>query len=379
VLSFALSLLILIAPSQAHAQDQILYTSKPDELAIFLNDIAFARDEINLPSGVAVRVILPSTIYPNTLIVWENGERVSNYRLNQLDGQTTLQWQSASDTDVNVVQLEYLMRGISWQPKYDMWITDETKVSLDFFAEITNTALVLDDVEVRLIAGSVDTAQQIDAVTTITMNQYFAGYEENAPAPIPSELGTGSTNIQYVYSVDNVTAIAGDVIYTSISQNEFSARQVLVWNASESNQIDSIYKVRNDGEIPLAQGTVRSYQNNLFLGSDFIELTPIGGEGSVTVGNFQNARVNREEVQTYIENSSYFDDYSQDTRHEVELTLTSFAEEVITVEVADYFPVGANTFEFSVEPDETQGGNFFRWTVTLQPNETITIAYEYLD
>ena len=46
-----------------------------------------------------------------------------------------------------------------------------------------------------------------------------------------------------------------------------------------------IHKVRNTTDLPLAEGIVRVYQDDLFQGSDFIETTPVGSEGSVTIGS----------------------------------------------------------------------------------------------
>lgn len=376
VFSLIVVMIWVFLPPKTHAQDQILYTSQPDAIAIFLNNMAFVQDTILLPGGVDVQIILPPTIYPDTLLLWENDQRVPNYRLRSQAGQAILYWQSDADQEVNNVRLEYLISGIRWQPKYDMWLQDEnaTTVDLDFFAEITNSSLSLEDVDVRLVAGNVDISQQIDTVTTITMNQYFAGYEETNIPVVSPELGTGSTNIQYVYTTGNISAEVGDVIYTNITQETLEARRVLFWNSNTSNQIDVIYKVRNTAALPFAQGVVRSYQNNLFLGSDFIELTPINSEGSVTVGNFQNARVQRDETENYIGGNDVY----QDTRHSITLTLTNFDEETITIEVAEIYPQGAHQFEFSVEPEQ-EAGNLFRWTVTLEPNASTTITYEFVD
>ncbi|MEX1295521.1 MAG: hypothetical protein AB1Z67_05045, partial [Candidatus Limnocylindrales bacterium] len=122
--------------TSAATDDAIAYTSAPDRVAIFLNNVAYARDEVALPGGVDVRIVLPQTVYPDTLVLRENGERVSDYRLNWSTGQPTIKWQSATDTDLRDISMEYLLGGVSWRPTYDMWVgadTDET-VGLDYFA-----------------------------------------------------------------------------------------------------------------------------------------------------------------------------------------------------------------------------------------------------
>ncbi len=106
----------------AAVDDAISYTSAPDRVAIFLNNVAYARDEVALPGGVDVKVVLPQTVYTDTLVLRENGERVSNYRLNWSTGQPTIKWQSATETDLRDVSMEDLLGGVSWRPTYDMWV-----------------------------------------------------------------------------------------------------------------------------------------------------------------------------------------------------------------------------------------------------------------
>ena len=110
----------------AAVDDAISYTSAPDRVAVFLNNVAYARDEVGLPGGVDVKIVLPQTVYPDTLVLRENGERVSNYRLNWSTGQPTIKWQSATDSELRDISMEYLLGGVSWRPTYDMWVGADT-------------------------------------------------------------------------------------------------------------------------------------------------------------------------------------------------------------------------------------------------------------
>lgn len=361
---------ISMVPSVATANDEIFYTSRPDMLAVFLNDIAFAQDNIVLPGGADIRIVLPDTIYVDTLVVYENESRVPTYRINRQSGQTILHWLSASSTAVRQVRLDYLMRGISWQPKYDMWLgaDEDTTVEFDFYVEIQNSALTLDEVELKLIAGRVDTSQALADVTTITTNQYVAGYDTTAGSG--QDMQVGAAQIQHVYEVGNINAIRGDVVYTRLQESTLPARRVHLWNAASDNQVTVIYKVRNETTMPFAQGIVRNYQNGLFIGSDFIELTPINSEGSVTVGTLQTVRAQRDETVTYVGGEL-------DTRYDVEMQVTNFAEEPVAIEVVDSYRPHATNFEFSLEP-ERQAGNLLRWSVIIEPGQTLTITYAYL-
>ena len=371
-----IGLAAIIFPVQA--SDQIQYTSQPDEVAIFRNNIAFARDTLQLPGGVAVAIVLPNTIYQDTLILREDGERVPLYRMNRSGESLLLQWQSSGSSDLREVTLEYLLTGLSWTPKYDLWIRnsvdedpndDIEMVDLHFFAEIVNSVLPFDDVTVRLVDGQVDTSQALTTVSTVTTNQYIAGYENFAAEATPTLAGAAS--IQHIYDIANLNANIGDTIYLSLQEATLSARRIHFWNASAENQVAVIYKVRNDTELPFAEGIVRAYEGGLFIGSDFVELTPIGGEGSITVGYLQEMRVSRSETVTSL---SVYTEW--DTRHDVTLTLTNYSQEEVAVTVVDYYPEQSTDIVLSL-PAQEQSGNILRWEVTVPAGETLTITYQF--
>jgi len=359
-------MVVSIAATPALADDQITYISKPDELAIFLNDIAFARDTLTVVGGNDALIVLPPQIFQDTLIVREDAERTTSYRINSNSGQTILYLDSTAVT--RQITLEYLISGLSWQPRYDMWLLDETDVHLDFFAEVQNAALSLENVKTTLIAGRVDTSGQIDTVSTITANQYIAGY-----ADVDSRTNTGPVTIQHIYDFGMLTSDAGDRVYTSLLQSDFPARRLLIWNASRDIQTTVIYKVSNTSDLPLAEGTVRAYQDGLFVGSDFIEQTPVGSEGSVTVGGLQDVRVNRAQSATQVVKGVF----NSDTHYEVTLTLSNFSDSAVDIQVVDSWNTYAQKFIFSQEPERTPD-NLFRWDVTIPAGETITITYEYI-
>lgn len=376
-----LAVMAIISPKPT--TDQISYASQPDEIIVFMNDIAFARDTITLPGGVEVVVVLPGQIYQDTLVLRENGNRIANYRISYDNAQTVVQWQSASGNDLREVTLEYLLSGISWTPKYDMWLDHETApvafdfpetqddegetIDFGFFAQIQNSVLSLDDVDVKLVAGRVDPSRQVDSVSMVTTNQIIVGYEDAGAMDSP----IGVASIHYVYEVKDISADPGDTVYTSLKEALLPARRVLFWNAPTDDQVTVIYKMRNESDLPFAEGIVRAYQDNLFLGSDFIELTPIGSEGSITVGNLQDVRVNREETRTAIDGAR-----EQDTQHDVELSLTNFSNETVEIDIVDHYPADGIDFSFSIDPQQ-QGGNLFRWQVEMQPGETVTITYQF--
>ncbi len=353
----------------AQSDDQISYTSQPDRLAIFLNNVAFGRDEVALPGGVDVRIVLPASIYPDTLVLRENGKRVANYRIDHQTGQPSIKWQSATDSELRDVSLEYLLSGVSWRPTYDMWLgaDKDTTVDFDFFAEISDGALQLDEVQTQLVAGYVDLNNPIAPAAELSANQKLAGFDD---AYIPTA-PAGSVDIQHVYDIGSMTAQPGDTVYSQLVGEPLPARRLQVWNAPTDSQVTVIYKVTNDSDQPFAEGVVRTYQDELFIGSDFVELTPVGSEGSITVGHLQDVRVKRAQTQSAIAQGRF--DYID----QVELTIENFTPTTVHLDVVDYLPPQAEELQASIDP-QLEAGNIMRWPISVEPGDEMVITYEYL-
>lgn len=357
--------------ASAAAHDGISYTSAPDRIAVFLNNVAYARDEVALPGGVDVSIVLPQTVYPDTLVLRENGKRVSDYRLNRSTGQPTIKWQSAAETDLRDVSMEYLLGGVTWRPTYDMWVgadTDET-VGLDYFAEITDSSLQLEDVQAQLVAGMVDLNRPIAPAAEMAANQQLAGFE--AADMLMVSAPVGQVDIQHTYDIGLLTADPGDTVYSQLVGRELPARRLHLWNAQTDSKVTVIYKVKNESDQPFSEGVVRNYQDGLFIGSDFIELTPVGGEGSVTIGHLQDVRVKREQTQTAIDMGRF------DYQYETTLTIENFTPTTVHMDVVDYLPPHAEDLRSSIEP-QLEPGNLMRWPISVEPGDEMVITYEYL-
>ena len=382
VVSSLAAALLAVAPAgsvTAAAGDQVSYTSAPDQVAIFMNGIAYAQDSLSLPSGLDARVVLPDTVFADTLVLREDGRRVARYRIDRSTGSPVVEWQAAPDATttgvdgLREVTLEYLLAGVGWSPAYDMWLgaeTDET-VGFDAFAEISNGALPMEDVATRLVAGRVDPSQMVDAVSQITANQVIAGYEDPLAAPlVPVAAPTGAMDIQHVYDVGDVSAEPGDTVFVGLFEGSLPARRLHLWNAQTDDQVSVIYKVRNDSDVPFAEGIVRSYQDDLFIGSDFMELTPVGGEGSITAGFLPDVRVSRAESRAALSTGGF------GYQDEVELTITNLGTVPVELEVVDQVPPEAQALEATVEPERTPG-NLLRWQIMVEPSSELVIGYEY--
>lgn len=362
-------LAFLTMPLMAQAQ-QLQVISQPDRVHVFQNNVAFVHDTLSLPGGADVQLVLPVSALVDTLVLRENGERVNNYSIRR-DTQIVIAWQSESSDTLREITAEYLMEGMGWRPKYDMVIHDETaSAEFDFFAEIQNNTFALDDVEMYLVAGGVGTSQIFNDGNRMAMNQLYAADETDNFGGNATSLD--SVTIQHVYELGNISVPANETLYTQIVSKELPVRRVLLWNANVDTQVTVIYKVKNDSDQPFSPGVVRSYRDGLILGSDAIERTPIGSEGSVTVGSLPDVRVQRGETTEQVNPNEYYD-----TLHQIAFEIYNFSADTVTIEVIDFFPEASSSFEFRVQP-ERESGNVLRWEFTLEPGESIETSYSYL-
>lgn len=364
-----LVVLLMGLPMSAHAQ-QLQVVSQPNRVYVFQNDVAYVQDMLSLPGGAEVNLVLPPTAMVDTLILRENGARVVNYSVRH-DNQIIIAWQSETSDDLREISAEYLLQGMSWRPKYDMILNDEAaSADFDFFAEIQNNALTLDNVETFLVAGSVGTSQILSDDAFRATNQLYAA--EDLSSLGGSSASVETVTIQHVYELGTTSVPANETLYTHIVSGELPARRVLLWNAGTDQQVTVIYKVKNETTQPFSPGIVRSYRDGLILGSDAVERTPIGSEGSITVGTLPNVRVSRGQTSQQENTTDYFD-----TRQSVTLEMTNFGDETIEIEVIDFSPENAIDFQFDSEPSY-ETNNVLRWVFVLEPGQTIEATYNYL-
>lgn len=364
-----LLVLLMGLPMIAHAQ-QLQVVSHPNRVYVFQNDVAYVQDVLSLPGGAEVQLVLPPTAMVDTLILRENGARVVNYSVRH-DSQIIISWQSETSDDLREISAEYLLQGMSWRPKYDMILNDETaSANFDFFAEIQNSALTLDNVETFLVAGSVGTSQILSDSSFRATNQLYAA--EDLANLGSSSASVETVTIQHVYELGTTSVPANETLYTHIVSGELPARRVLLWNAATDQQVTVIYKVKNETTQPFSPGVVRSYRDGLILGSDAVERTPIGSEGSITVGTLPDVRVSRGQTSQQENTTDYFD-----TRQSVTLEMTNFGDETIEIEVIDFSPENAIDFQFGREPS-FETNNVLRWVFVLEPGQTIETTYNYL-
>lgn len=363
-----LAVVILVsafAPA-ALAQGTLLIESEPDAAALYLGDLAYLHDEFTLPAGLAAQVVLPGSAIIDSLVITEGGARVPGYRVQTVEGRPAVQWEPAAGEGERAVVLDYLATGAGWSPIYDMTILAPDQVRMGFEARVFSTGLTLDGVDLRLVAGMPGGSSYTPNMTITQSNVgYFNEQEQGA-----TSVG-GSVEIAYVYPLGTQSLGPGETLRWNLVAGDLDARRLLVWDARVGQRVDVIYKVNNSTDVPFVEGSVRAYQDGLYVGEDPIEWTPVGSEGSVTVAGLSNVRVRRTESVEMI--GTVRDDRYQ---HEIILAVTNHGDEAIDMTVLDEWNVYGFDYTYSAEPVR-QGNNVLRWAVSVPAGETLEITYGF--
>ncbi len=367
LLTPALAVYPVAAQGSGTAQGEVIYPSQPDAAMLYMGDMAYLRDELTVPAGVAARIALPPSAMSDSLIVTEGGERVRAYRLATAEtGQTTVTWDALQADGPREIALEYLVAGAGWTPRYDLDVLAEDRVRLGFDAEIHNQALDLSDVDVRLVAGMPGAEPGYQPAMTKT--QMNVAYNVAQPQAAVS----GPVAINHVYDIGPQTLRRGETVRWNLLYADLEARRLIVWDARLGQRTDVIYQVLNSSDVPLAEGMVHAYEGGLYVGQDALEWTPAGGEGSVTIGGLSTLRVRRTES---VEDIGTFDDDRYE--HTVRLAITNHGGEEIALTVLDEWYQGGQGFTFSHEP-RRQGNNVLRWELDIAAGERVEIVYSFV-
>ncbi|MFC1960083.1 DUF4139 domain-containing protein [Chloroflexota bacterium] len=381
--------------SPAWAQDgafMFTYESQPDAVALYQGDLAYIRDEVTIPAGMTAHIILPPSTMRESLVMTEAGERVRSYRY-RTAGVVTPPPVSAPHmsaalssmplpvpgmdslaitldaTDAAApreIVLSYLAHGAGWEPLYDMDVLSPESVVFGFDALIHNHALSLQAADLRLVAGMPGADPNYRPDMTVTQMNVL--YEEPLAAPAAG----GPVAINHVYDLGPQTIWPGETLRRNMVYEPLAARRLIVWDARFGQRTDVIYKVTNSSALPFVAGPVSAYEDSLYVGTDAIEWTPVGSEGSLTIGGLSSVRVRKTESVEDI-GTRNDDRYL----HTVTLALTNHAGEDLDVTVLDEWYQYGQNFIFSEEPTR-QGNNVLRWEVTIPAGEKVEIAYTYI-
>jgi hypothetical protein len=368
------ALLILPAATPADEGISIRYESRPDAIVIYPGNLVYGRDGFSLPAGQA-EITLPAQVIPESVMLSGGGRVLTGFktRTDSTNGRTVLVCSMAESTGKDLT-LDYLLRGAQWSPVYNMTILADNRVSLDFSAGITSTSLTLAETDVRLLSGLVissDLSGDIDIMTASQM-QNNIGYFNREMELSETTAGVSATGDHHLYKAGRFSMVPGERMVTGIVSKELTARKLLVWDTRNGDRTETVYKVSNDTGFPLPPGMVRIYQDGIYTGSDSLEWTPSGGEGSLTTAGMPGIRVRKLVSFEVVPNTG-----RNKVKYTVTLTIENLSGEAVSLTILDQRDGNGSSFEYSKKPEE-QPGNILRWEIPLASGKKETITYRYM-
>ncbi len=264
------------------------------------------------------------------------------------------------------IKFTYLTSGGNWKPVYDLYME---KSLLTSKAMIANEAEPYSSVDLELIAG---TPHFVFAPIPIPvpMAKAYAAMEEAVGVVTRGVLGE-----YVVYKLPKVTIGKGEINQFKLFEGSVVINPIYQWDAStlEKGKASEILKLKNGMKDPWASGIMNFYRNDMLIGSDSIEYTPIGADVEVTVGSAPDIDVKKELTGVKV---SFRENLRTETV-QYTLTINNYKKESIEMTVKDRIPYGSTLV--SANPTATQKpDNMLEWTVNIgsQKEQIITYTYE---
>ena len=265
--------------------------------------------------------------------------------------------------------LSYLTRGLSWEASYTA-VLNENRMALRGLVSVANSSgLSYKDAQLRLVAG------QPHRVAERAVGYAKAMVAEAAPSPQFTEQAAFE---YHLYTLQRPATIEdGQTKQLSfISAPQVQIERHYIYEGQAGSGVLAKVKFPNSklnglGQ-PLPAGTVRFYQDNLFIGEDRISHTPVDERVSLTVGRAFDLVGERKAVEhRKVAERRYRDTFL--------ITLKNHKEQGVTIEVLEhlqgdwmilqasqnYEKVNASTIKFAV-PVNAGGEAQVSYTVEYQ-------------
>ncbi|MCR4404692.1 MAG: hypothetical protein NUW06_05380 [Candidatus Acetothermia bacterium] len=290
--------------------------------------------------------------------------------LPELTSEPTLSWLVATDlVGPQPARLDYLTTGLSWEATY-LGILNEEELDLKSRVSVSNSSgLSYRDVTLRLVAG------QPHRVGTVRGLGYA---KETAMAAAAPQFAEAAAFEYHLYTLDRPATIEDgttkELSFISAPHVQIARHYIYegqyrdgVWTEVEFSNS----KANGLGQ-PLPAGTIRFYQDGLFVGEGTIPHTPVDEEVTLTVGRAFDLIGER----TLVDQRRIAERKYRDT---VLVTLKNHKEQDVTVKVIEhpqgdwtilqaspeYKKVDAETIEFEL-PVQAGGEAQVSYTVEYQ-------------
>jgi len=365
-------LILLTCTIQAKDEEfQPVYESSPKEAVIYNGNTALIKDMLTVYAEKHVSVLLPASIVLESLTIKDNGSPVKScfFDTKNQGGLYKLNWQSNSPGKRNV-ELNYLINGINWKPAYNMNILDDTKVDFSYNVIITNNGTDLKDVTVKLVSGLIGSENNNNQRYNYNMTMTQAALPDTGE--YSSATGSERVNAYYTYDLGSQTINKSGITNINLITKNLSCTKNIVWDTRNGQRVDVIYKVLNDSDKPFAEGLVRIYQQGLYMGSDYVEWTPPGSKGSITMGGLSDIRVKKTvSIEEDVEKRG-----TKEYHHKIILEINNFDSKDLKLKVMDTKYPDRTDVKYDTSPSEEIGKTVI-WEITVPAKGNKKINYEF--
>jgi hypothetical protein len=285
-----------------------------------------------------------------------------------LTSEPTLTWLVSTDLVGDTpVRLDYLTTGLSWEASY-LGLLDEDELALKSQVSVGNSSgLTYKDARLRLVAGQ---PQRVAAPRGL-------GYAKEAMVAAAAPQFTEEAAFEYhLYTLERPATIEDgrtkQLSFISAPHVKIERRYIYEGQYRDGiwTEVEFLNSKLNGLGQPLPAGTIRFYQNGLFVGEDAISHTPVDEQVRLTVGRAFDLVGER----TLVEQRRISERKYRDT---VLITLKNHKQEDVTVEVIEhlqgdwtilqaepeYKKVDAATVEFDVP---VKAGGLAQVTYTVE-------------
>jgi len=283
---------------------------------------------VSVPAKSVSVAKLPENMYLNPFLLWKTQPQKSDY----------------SDT----VSIHYLSNGFNWTSEYNAKILNDTQFLLNGWINLSNFSGVdYKNITLNVVAGDVNVAEKQkrnksdkmelmaaksmiaeDSVREIQASD-VSGYKLYE-IPFKVSLNDNqNTQIQFFntvvdYKMNNVFS---DNLYDNQMVKNINAHQFI--------------KFKNKTEKAIPEGTVRFYNENLFIGSSHLENTTTGMEKELFIGKnfniFMNTKIEKNDVFKNAVLNGKMCKTLQDKVKEYTITNNEKKESFVVIKYNDYY------------------------------------------
>ena len=334
--------------------------------------------------------------------------------------------------------LTFLAKGITWQPSYQIDITDPEKARLSARALVINEVTDLDGVRLELITGYPN-IKFGEILSPVAMSENLAGflkalssgrtenrlggsrgrvmtqqalmpnvsmYDESAPTPAysASTEGTVSEDL-FLYPVKDVTLKKGETAYLPLFTEEMPYRHIYIWKIPDfldkhdryqpredlpdgkmAEEVWHSARIKNTLDFPLTTAAAEFVKEGHFVGQDICYYTAPGTKTTIRINRAMNVLAEQAEfeVERQRNAATFYSSHYDLVKVTGELKLRSRLDRAVTVEITKELSGEINAHSPEAKIVKTAKGlkqvnpvHRLTWEIELGSGEAMKVEYSY--